>query len=243
MEDFVTKYFRGQGKLYIGDSRDALVYVGDVGGVSLEASVDRGKTIENATGSSGIGASFVKSVEYGFSAELRSIHPDHLAIALQGVSTALAGGSVTDESHTANHDQMIVLDHTKASSVVVTHATGTPTYTEGTDYVLHADQGMIEILSTGSIVDGSTILIDYSYAAQHHVTTDPQNVTKYIAFAGVNTVENNKQVRVEIYRVKLDPTVFDLISEDTVEKSMSGVVELDASRPAGDQFFKWKIED
>jgi len=57
-----------------------------------------------------------------------------------------ASASVSNEVHTAYRDKFIRLQHTKVSTVVVTNVAGTTTYVAGTDYVLYAAEGMIEIL-------------------------------------------------------------------------------------------------
>ena len=86
-------------------------------------------------------------------------------------------------------------------------------------------------------------LVDYSYAAQHHVAADPSNKEVYLVFAGLNRADNAKQTRCEIYKAKLDPGVLGLIQEEHAEIPITGRVLLDSLRPAGDQFFSWKLED
>ena len=248
MEQFDTRYFRGQGKVFIGD-RDAsgnpagLIFVGDLSSGELTPNMERNETIENVTGSNGVGSTYLKRAQFNINLAMRSIRHDHLAIALHGSDTAKAAASVTDEAHNGNHDAFIRLQHTKVSSVVVTDDTGVTTYTEGTDYILYADEGMIEILSTGTITQGQALLVDYAYAAQHHVKVSPHNLDKYLVFAGKNSADNNKQTRCEMYKVKLDPGVLSLITEDTTDMAISGTLQLDTLRAAGDQFYSWKTED
>jgi hypothetical protein len=247
-EQYDSRYFSGQGKLRIG-LRDAtgqplgLEFIGDVGAATLTPSVDKETVTENVTGSSGIGAEFIKKVEYQFSMQMRSFKPEHAAIAMHASNLPKASGTVTDEAKKGYHGKFTSLNHIKVSSVVVTNAAGTTTYTAGTDYILDADGGMLEILSDGTITDAQDLLIDYSYAAQHHVSAAPGNKYYYLSFDGVNRADNNKKVRCEIYKLNLSPSAMALIEDKSAEIPITGTVILDTLRPAGDQFFSWKTED
>ncbi|MBD3610524.1 MAG: hypothetical protein HUJ30_08245 [Gammaproteobacteria bacterium] len=247
-EQFDSRYFRGQGKLFIGD-RDAngnavgLQFIGDIGSAELTPNIERGETIENVSGSNAVGASFLKRAQFNISIAMRSIKAKHLAIALHAADSAKTASSVTDEAHTAKLERMSALEHTNVSTVVVTGSGGTPTYVENTDYKVHAAEGMIEWLSGGTITEDTATLIDYSYAAQTHIKVEPHNLEKFLVFAGKNTSDNDKQTRVELYKVKLDPSVASLITDDTVEMPLNGTVMLDTMRAASDQLYSWKTED
>jgi len=247
-ETFGSRYYRGQGKLFIGD-RDAngqpinLKFVGDLASASLTPQVERSEVIENTTGSNGTAASWLKSAKYNLSLALRSVDPAHLREALQGANTAKAGASVTDEAHTCMLGAASPLAHTNVSSVVVTGAGGTPTYVADTDYVVHGPEGMIEWLSGGTITDALSVLIDYDYAAQHHVSASPNNAQRYLVFAGKNSADGDKQTRCEIFKCKLDPGALDLITDEAADMQIGGVVEQDSARAPGDQFFTWKLQD
>lgn len=247
-EQFESYYFAGQGPLFIG-TRDAngepagLVFVGDLGEANLTPNVDTSEVRENVTGKRTIGSSIINGLEYSLSINMRSVKPDHLAQALQGSNTAKTGASVTDEPQKGYHDKFLRLEHVKVSSVVVTDQTGTTTYVVDDDYVLHADEGVIEILSAGAITDGEDLLIDYDYASQHHISADPSNTDYYLVFSGLNRANNDKQTRCEMYRVKLDPGVLGLIQEEQAEMTITGRLLTDMNRAAGDRLFAWKMED
>jgi len=248
-EQFDSIYFRGQGPLMIAD-RDAngkpmgMEFVGDLESVSLTPNVERFEVIENTSGAGAIGSSGVKRTSYGVSIGFRSVKPSHLKLALQGALTSKAAGSVTNEVHTAYLDKFTPLEHTNVSSVVVTGAGGTPTYVENTDYIVHADEGLIEFISGGTITDGTAVEIDYSYAAQQHVKVAPQNKDKFLVFNGINTANNDKRVRVELYKVQLDPGALDnMISDEPGPMTINGVLLLDTQRAAGDQLYSVKAQD
>lgn len=246
-EQFNSLYFRGQGKVFIGDidasgNPVSLAFIGDVSAAKISSNISRGKHIESVSGGRAVAASWIDSSEFGISLTLHSVRKDHLANAIQGTATAKTGASVTDESHTANLDKFVMLDNVKISSVVVTNSAGTTTYTANTDYIVHADEGLIEVVSGGNITDGSTILVDYTYATQDHITTSPGNVAKYLMFSGINTANNDKVTRCEAYRVKFDPAALDLITTEAAGMEISGIIEQDTTRAAGDQYYKWKNE-
>lgn len=247
MEQFESKYFRGQGPLFFGyrdvdGNPTGLNFGGDASVVDLTPSVERSEKIENVTGKSGVAVSSLKSTKYNLSITLASVKPEHLAIALDGSTSTVAGTSVLDEAHIAYLDKFTPVQKTKISAVVVTGAGGTPTYVENTDYILHADKGMVEFIPGGTITDAAPVLVDYDFASQSSIKTNPGNRERYIVFAGMNTADDNKQTRCEIYKAKIDPGALNLITEDITDITITGTVELDSIRPAGDQLFSWLIE-
>lgn len=247
-EQFDTKYFRGQGPLLIEEldadgTRLGLHFIGDVSSAQATPQVERSQVRETVSGQGRTAASLIKSVAYQIAITMRSIRKDALKLALRGVLTDKAAASVTDEAHVARAGKFLALEHVKVSAVVVTNAGATVTYVADTDYVVHADEGMIEILDTGAIADASDILIDYNYASQHHVKVDPKQRYYRIVFSGMNSADNDKQVRADFYKVQLDPSVISLITDDTEEHELAGQLVHDTSRPAGDQLFAWKVED
>lgn len=247
MEQFDSKYFRGQGKLFLG-ARDAagnpvgLTFIGDLTSAEITPQVERDEVIENVTGSGGVGASWIRRSAFQIAIVMRSIRKDHLAAALQGQLVDKASSDVTDEEHTAILGAFSRLEHTNVSNVEITDEEGNVTYVAGEDYVLYPAEGMIEWLADGDISDEEAVLVTYDYAAQYHVPSSPNNEPKYLVFAGKNTADGDRSVRCEAYRVKLDPAAVSMITESSADIPLNGVVELDALRPAGDQFFSWKVE-
>ena len=75
------------------------------------------------------------------------------------------GASVVDEDATAKHDEWIATSKQFISSVVITDAAGTTTYTAGDDYKVDA-RGYIYIFDDGAITDNQALKIDYTYATQ-----------------------------------------------------------------------------
>lgn len=247
-ELFDSVYWRGQGPLLMAD-RDSssnptgLEFVGDLESVSLSPNISRWKVKENVTGAGAIGASGVQETEIGITIGFRSVKPSHLAKILQGALSVVAGGSATAEAGVVHLGKMTALENVKASSVVITNVGGAVTYVLNTDYVVHADEGLIEWLSGGTVTEDLAVEIDYDYAAQQHVAVNPSNTDKYLVFSGMNTANNDKQQRVELYKVQLDPGAMDLISDEPQPMTVNGVLLLDTTRTAGDQWYGAKAED
>lgn len=246
-ELFDTRYFRGQGPLFMGP-RDAagnpagLIFVGDVGEATVTGNVERSEIRENVSGIGAIGSSFARQVRYELAISMRSIKRDHLARALQGAAVQKAGASITNEVHTAYRDKFTRLQHTKVSAVVVTNTAGTTTYVANTDYALNAAEGILEILPA-AITEAQVLHIDYAYATQYHIQVAPANQELYLLFAGKNSANNDKQTRCEIYKALLNPSALSMITDEHAEMAISGQLLLDKLRVIGDQFYSWKIED
>jgi hypothetical protein len=258
-EQFDSIYFRGQGPLFIA-GRDAagnptgLEFIGDISEASATPAIENEEINENVSGQGLLGATYRKATKFNLSLTMRSIKPAHLAKHLQGTSTAKTAASVTDEPHRAFGGKMIPLLHTNVDTVVVTSDPTGTTYAATTAYIVHAKEGLIEIVAGGAIdiaqqalTDpsvGLPLLIDYHYAAQHHVKVNPTQEYKYLVFSGMNSANNDKQTRCEIYKVKLDPGVLGLIQETGFgAPQITGQILVDTLRPAGDQMYSWKVED
>jgi len=86
---------------------------------------------------------------------------DIYALFMAATTSALSvtGSTVTGESRTMSYDKWYKLDHENVSSVAIA------TKTEGVDFQVDAILGAILILSTGTIADGATSSIDYTYGS------------------------------------------------------------------------------
>lgn len=249
MEQFDSRYFSGQGKVFAGD-RDAagepvnLRFIGDMNEVNLSPNVERTNIRENVTGARGISASFINQSQFDLTIAMRSVKPAHVAFALHGTSTDVAGASATDERHDAYLGDFVALDNLGVSTVVVTQdPDGVATVlTEDTDYKVHAEHGLIEILEGGSVVDGEELGFDYDFVAQSRVDVEPHNVAKYLLFGGLNRADDDRNVRCDIWKTKIDPGVLGWISQEEQNISLSGTVLIDMLRPAGERFYRW-IQD
>jgi hypothetical protein len=247
-ELFDSNYFSGQGPVFLGpylNGTDNLEFIGDVSQVEFPANVSRTDVIENVTGNRNTAASFRNRIEYPLTITMKSVKPAHLARAIGGTVTSKTAASVTDEAVTGYHDKFLNLAHVKTSNLVLTDGTGVTTFTANTDYVLHADEGMVEILSTGAITDGQSLLADYDYAAQSHILVNPTDEDLVLVCPAINRANSGKRGRLTLYKINLDPgSVAAIVDGDTEgAATITGKVLLDATRAANDQLYRWEMED
>ncbi len=157
------------------------------------------------------------------------VTPDLFANIFLGdlVDITASAGSVTDEAITAHLDKWsaVASPGSGINSVVVTDSTGATTYTENTDYVVDADAGMIKPLSSGSIGEGDSMLVDYAYGALSgdKITGATQPLVNVaIIFSGKN-VYTGEAARVEVFKASIRPSsAVDFLSEDTQELQFEG---------------------
>ena len=251
-EQFDSVYWRGQGAMFLAPRNSSgnplgFTFCGDVDSVEGTPNISTVKVKENVTGQRLTAASFTTDSEFPITINFKSVKPSQLAKALQADLTIKVAGTVdvgTPESVTAYDDVFSKLDHVKVSSVVVKDVTDTTTYVVDTDYVLHGDEGMIEVLSAGSISDEDVLHVSYSYAAQKHISANPSNTEYMLLFAGVNTANSDKRARCTIFKINIDPAFLSLIQQDT-EGSLSVNAEMivDTLRSSGNQLYQWEFED
>jgi len=76
-------------------------------------------------------------------------------------------GTITDEVVVASLDVWVNLahQHLTGGSDVLTHTSGSPTYVNGTDYVIDVLGGRLMALSGGAITASQSLKLDYTYAA------------------------------------------------------------------------------
>lgn len=122
---------------------------------------------------------------------------DILAMWNLGTSAALngAGGSVVDEPATATLDSWVDLVHRDLSNVSVTNAAKDVTYVLDTDYEVNTRLGWIYPLSTGAIIEGQDILVNYDWAAESGTVISggtKQIVPVSLFFDGKNIVDDSK---------------------------------------------------
>lgn len=119
---------------------------------------------------------------------------------------------------------------------------GTSTKVLGTDYDLDAANGVITPLATGSIFEGSTLSVAYTYAGFTNLEafTSVNAPERYLRFEGLNTVDGSRVV-VDVLRAQFDPmTGYSLIGDSVSSVDVGGALLADASVVAVDEtkFFR-----
>lgn len=96
-----------------------------------------------------------------------------------------------------------------------------------------------KVVGVGNVI---TISAAYSYAAQTLVDSLTQPLTdNWLRFEGLNTVNTNLPVIVEVFRFQNDPLKeMALLSDTFGEFQLEGTVLRDGTRPSGSQYFRVK---
>lgn len=91
-----------------------------------------------------------------------------------------------------------------------------------------------------SYFDGTALDADFSYATQKEVNALTEGTSElYMRFEGLNTMDTNAPVIVEIFRFEVDPLKeLLLIGEGVQQFVLDGNVLADSSRSTGSKFFK-----
>ncbi len=249
----VSRYFIGRGKLYVSD-RDVngqptgFEWMGNVPSLALNTNQ---QTTEHQESYSGrdltdkvVGGAITASLS--FTAE--EMTKQNLARFLFGTVTDIAGATVTDESLTASLGKYISLTNINLSSFtsLTTDPAGT-TYTEGTDYTVDLKSGMLEILSTGTIVDASALLASYAIVGAEKVSAFTGNVNKdyWLRFAGLNQADNLAPCVIDIPKFRFNPVgSMELINENFNQIDVGGEIQFDPLQPDNTEdggFFKIQI--
>ena len=154
---------------YLGE-----LYMGNCPSLGLSIETEKAEHYCSETGLREKDASVVLEVKRTGSLTCDNMSGTNVALFLSGSTGTItqAGASVTDEVIDVIPGRYYQLGlgvstpvgARKVSAVVVTNSAGTTTYVAGTDYLLDADRGRLQILTTGTIVAGE-IKVDYTKAA------------------------------------------------------------------------------
>lgn len=154
---------------YLGE-----LYMGNCPSLGLSIETEKAEHYSSETGLREKDASVVLEVKRTGSLTCDNMSGTNVALFLSGSTGTItqAGASVTDEVIDVIPGRYYQLGlgvstpvgARKVSAVVVTNSAGTTTYVAGTDYLLDADRGRLQILATGAIVAGE-IKVDYTKAA------------------------------------------------------------------------------
>lgn len=232
-------YFSFQGELW-ASPRDTdgnptgFVWMGNVPEFQLSLEIEKIEHIESFTGQRATDATLVKSKKGSISLSVEELTEDNIKLALYGVSSAVAGGSVTDEELPSGlvAGSVAGLSHPGVSALVIEDSAGTPaTLTAGTHYTLDADYGSVTFLN----VTGFTqpFLASYTYAGGTAIALFGGLMPeRWIRFKGINTVDNSK-VMIDLYKVSFEPTSgFSLISDDFNKLPLKGNLLADSTKQA-----------
>ena len=230
MAQALTRNFVGKGRFSIQAVGGKLFEIGNVDKCSLSAKVDTDKVLDYTKGGGGVAGSYSMVSDANISISVSDFNANNLALALLGTTSAVASGTVTGEAVIANKGGLVPLAKAGASSVVVTHTSGTPTYAPNVDYQVTG--AGIMILAGGAITEAQALKVNYAYPAQTDIQMLTSSGQEYrFIIDGLNDAESGKVHVIEIYRWKPEPTSgLDLIGDKMGRLQIQGQMLADAAK-------------
>jgi hypothetical protein len=242
-------YLLGRGRVYFdrfdsGGLSTGWLDLGNCPDFSVNVSKD---TLPHYSSRSGIRTKDLEALRelassFQFSCE--EFSKENLALAVMGEITASNqnSGSASDESVTVKADRYVDLAYRKITSgtVVVTGSGGSPTYVEGTDYVIDYQEGMILAKSGGSIADGTTVLVDYDYGALTQSIIKALKDSKVVgALKFVGDPDQGPDIVIELWKSNLMPSGdIGLISEEYANFQLQAEVQKDETNHPTEPYFR-----
>ena len=182
----------------------------------------------------------------------------NLAEATRGDDVLIPAGAAVGEEIKGFPGRVTSLRYIDVSAVVVKQGgTALTLYTDGTvpwDYKLNPAAGSI-MLNDGVLMDqdgyspaspldpeGDELTVDYQYAEQYLVGAMTRPITdNWLRFEGLNTIESNSPVVVDVFRFSNDPLKeLALLSDTFGQFVIEGSVLKDDTRLAGSNYFSIK---
>ncbi|WP_432745769.1 hypothetical protein ABXJ76_07820 [Methylobacter sp. G7] len=229
--------FLGSGRIYV-DRKVAGVfqgfkYIGNATKFEIKENSEKKERIskDRANYGSALNTVFIKKpAEVNIA--LDDLDKDSLALVFLGNTSAVSvtGAAVTDEVATGFKGLILKTAQRKISAVVITDSTAVTTFALGTDYeITDASLGLIKVLATGTITDGQSLKIDYTYAS---MTSNKvaggtnSNIIVRILFDGINQADQSKAV-VNVFEGVLSPTSgVDFLADDFTSMELAGIANV-----------------
>jgi hypothetical protein len=177
------------------------------------------------------------------------LSPQNLSMALYGNTSAVVGGSITNEPQVAYAGGYLTTDYdATAITAVKNKITPATVYTAGTDYIFQYGAIFIPAGSTipvPSDPDTPNITIDYTSKSGNLVqalTSAAQELE--MVFLGLNEADSGSSATVKVWRAKFGPAAsIALIGDDYASLEMSGSLLADASKTGlVSQYFQTFLE-
>lgn len=262
--DAANWYFSGQGVIMVG-RRDPItgnpIGLRPVGNCP-EMRLTVATTVINHKGSQdgqrATDARLQTEVNVTASITVENWNAKNLSEATRGSDTLIPEGSATNEAVKGFPGLVSALRYIKVSSVVVKQSATTLTeYTDGTvawDYKLNAEAGSI-MINDGLLIgvdeyipsspfdaEGDDLTVTYDYEEQYLVSALTRPITdNWLRFEGLNTVEENSPVIVDVFRFSNDPLKeLALLSDTFGQFVIEGSVLKDDTRLSGSNYFSIK---
>lgn len=236
----MAESFLGSGRVFIDRLTDAGVATGlKIAGACTKFEINTESELKEQTskGRDDYGqvlASVTLPGKSNISLTLNQLDAENLAMAFLGSQSPndQAAGTVasgTPEAVIAHVGYYSDLEFEMVSTVVVKDDSDSTTYVAGTDYEVDARLGLIKTLAGGSISEGDTLHVSYTYAKVDKtkiVGADSPILRASLLLDGKNMV-NGKDVHVRVPLARLKPSsAVDFLSDDFLPLELEGLCEI-----------------
>ncbi len=237
-------YFSGQGKLKIAAIVAGVVasgyrWVGNVPDFKPAFAASKLEHKESYTGQRLPDKSITTELKSTFTATLEDWSPENMALATRGSVQKTTAGAVTGETSPSNlaAGDTWLLKNGNITALTITDAAAAPV--DPDDYDFDPAYGTVVLKNLGS----HTLPLKAAYTkGVVEVVPFFTEAVKEVAllFEGINTADNNRKVRAELYRVALDPTKeLGLITENFGQFVLEGTALIDQTKGEDPMFGKF----
>jgi hypothetical protein len=237
-------YFSGQGKLKMAPLIGGVLaagfrWVGNVPDFKPAFDSTKLEHKESYSGQRLPDKTTTKEVKSSFTATLEDWSPENMALATRGVVRKSVAGAVTDELSPltlAVGDTWALANGNITGLIITDAAAGT---VGPADYRVDLAYGTVELLNAGTYT--FPLKASYTKGVVEMVPFFTEAIKEVaVLFEGINTADENKKVRAELYRVALDPTKeLGLITEDFGQFQIEGTTLIDNTKGDDPMFGKF----
>ncbi|QNJ59180.1 hypothetical protein [Vibrio phage vB_ValS_PJ32] len=251
-------YYSGQGVVMLAEydeNHNLLGYrpIGNVSALSIGIETTRTEHRESQTGARGVDRVVTTEVNANVSMTVENFIQENLALGLYGSTANVAAATgVTVQQKPVILGTVEALGFINVSNMVVTDNPGSPTitYEEDKNYRLNKDAGSIYWMTeaeqtaagaTNVITASSMVGYAYDHAEQKVLQglETSNSPVRALRFEGLNTVENNAPVVVEIFKFETAPLAeYALINEEISNIELTGNALADNNRTTGSRYFR-----
>ncbi|UOX39944.1 major tail protein [Vibrio phage V-YDF132] len=250
-------YYSGQGVVLMGEIDEngqalSLLPIGNVSALTIAIETSRTEHKESQTGARGTDKVITTEVGAAVNITIEHLIQANLALGLYGESKDVAAATAKEfKVPKVKLGTVTPLPAIKLSNVTVDDGADTPavTYTEGENYRVNMEAGSIYWFTaaeqtaagaTETLADDAAVAINYDSAAhkQLDALTSSAAPTRFLRFEGLNTVENNDPVVIDIFKFESSPLAeYALINEEISNIALEGNALADTSRTTGSKYF------
>lgn len=199
----MSRYMMGQGKVYVAQrgvngKPEGFRMLGNC--TALDVALGRGAVRYAAPGLFNHGGGAPR-----FTLNLESFEKENIALALNGEVDTIPADAEVVVSVVGWRGLMTPLPHIDLIDVTMVGDASNNPY-PATAYTVNLRAGSIEIPADSPIPDGATLIVHYLHKAHTSVGAYTQKAKSLaLRFEGVNTLEDNSPVVLDIFHVKIDP--------------------------------------